>query len=75
MTLLKAEKVKSYRHCVGAGRSRCSDDPVLIEYLRCKKAFNKRLHHLAGEYEYELLKYTMVTAELNTVYRVNIAAV
>ena len=36
-----------------------------IDYLKCKKAFNRRLHVLAREYEDESVRHTVEAAEYN----------
>ena len=48
-----------------AGRPRERESVLRCEYLRCKKAFNKRLHALATEYENDTLRETMSSAEIN----------
>ena len=66
MDILKSDKVKACRQWVTAGRPRNADNCVRIEYLKTKKAFKKRLHWLAREYENESLKHIMTSAEMNS---------
>ena len=66
MSTLKRDKVIAYRQWVSVGRSRNRDNLYRIKYLKTKKAFNKRLHCLAREYENESLKHIMMSAEINS---------
>ena len=63
---LKFEKVETYHRWVEQGRSRDKLDPVRCEYIQAKKAFNRRLHRLAREYENEQMRRTMTSAEVNS---------
>ena len=66
MDIPKSDKVKACRQWLTAGRPRNADNCVRIEYLKTKKAFKKRLHWLAREYENESLKHIMTSDEMNS---------
>ena len=67
MDSLKQEKIKAYKRWVQEGRPREVDNHARVIYLATKKAFNKRLHFLAREYEDENLRQVMSSAEMDCI--------
>ena len=66
MNLLKIDKIRTYNIWVDAGRPRDKGSDIHSNYIASKKAFNKRLHILANEYENENIRRIIESAEIGS---------
>ena len=66
MNLLKFDKIRTYKIWVDSGRPRDNGDAIRANYIASKKAFNRRLHVLANEYENENIRRIIESAEVSS---------